>query len=126
MVHRGDRPDDGGRAVVDGQRLGRPDGVADAAVAGGEAGHAQHHRRRIDADGRCPEGRRVAGGGARAAADVDDDVRRPGAGEPAGQHGSVSVSHTEQHGAQQATGAGEPGVVAVVVGDGLDVHLSRP
>lgn len=64
----------------------------------------------------------MAGGDARAAADIDDGVVGAGVGEPSGEVGVALATDRETEGRQQAGDAGEPSLVAMVIGDGVDVH----
>jgi hypothetical protein len=123
VVHGGDRPDDGGGVVGQGQVLGAALHVPDGALPREGPSRPQHDGCRIDAGHGGGPARRVPRRDAGAAAEVDDVIVGPEVDELGGEAGVAVAADAHAHRRDQAGHAGERGVVLVVVGDGNGVGV---
>ena len=117
VVNGRDRPCDLDRSVRERELLGGAVEVADSATTCEDAGDAQHHRRRVDADDSRAERRRMTGRGARPAADVEDRDTVGDTTKVGGEFGVGFATEREEHGHRESEEPAESGEVGVMIGN---------
>jgi DNA-binding transcriptional MerR regulator len=119
VMHTGDRPHDRRRVIRSRHRLGGAFDITHVLGTSREQPRdAQHDRCRIDCSHACTETGRVTGRDSGTAADVHHHIAGPDTAQPGCQTRVAGAADDHAEGGDKPSGAGEPGIIGVVVGDG--------